>query len=219
MKKAQRIFSLFLLLIFNLFVGNLTPAAATKLTLAPTSSSKSLGTIRGIVRDERGAPIAKAVIALWRGDLASVRQVQSGNDGSFLARVVPGRYSLTAMANGFNVVSLSNVDVQRAEEVAFRFNLIRVGGGYTFPERKNARSNPKWRILANSSRRTIYQNNEGTGETLAQIGESVADEAKTQIQTRAVKAWWQLILSIQTILLRALTQPLISPPSNLLPTI
>jgi hypothetical protein len=82
------------------------------------------------------------------------------------------------MANGFNVVSLSNVDVQRAEEVAFRFNLVRLGSGYTLPERRNDRSNPRWRILANRSRRTIYQNNEGTGETVAEIAETVNENVE-----------------------------------------
>lgn len=132
----------------------------------PIATTDSLSTIRGVVRDERGNPIVGAVIALWRDGMASVRQVTSGANGGFAARVLPGRYSLTAMADGFSVVSLSNVEVGRADDVAFRFNLIRTGSGNTLPEKRVDRNSSKYRIRANAARRTIYQNNEGAGEII-----------------------------------------------------
>jgi hypothetical protein len=114
--------------------------------------------------------------------MANVRQIRSNADGSFTARVLPGRYSLTAMADGFTVVSLSNVDVVQSDEVAFRFNLVRTGSGNTLPERRADRNNSKYRNRANKSRRSIFQNTEGTGETLAgleQTDEAVSEAEET----------------------------------------
>lgn len=142
-----------------------TSVAANGITAMPAA----LGTIRGFVRDENGNAIAGAMVALFRDGSATVKQVRSTANGAFSARVAPGRYTLTAMAQGFSVVSLSNVDVERAEEVAFRFNLVRTGSGNTLPERRADRNQRKWTTRANSSRRTIFQNTEGTGETLAAV--------------------------------------------------
>jgi hypothetical protein len=136
---------------------------------AAANSPAGFGTIRGLVRDENDLPVAGAIIALFRDGASTVKQVRSATDGSFVARVAPGRYSLTAMAEGFSVVSLGNVEVERSEDIAFRFNLVRVGSGNTLPERRADRSNSKWRTRANQSRRTILQNVEGTGETAAKI--------------------------------------------------
>ena len=134
-----------------------------------SNATAALGTIRGSIRDDKGSPIAGAVVALWREGMASVRQVTSRADGSFVARVLPGRYSLTAMADGYSVVSLSDVSVERSDEVAFRFNLVRTGSGNTLPEKRADRNNAKWVIRNNASRRSIYQQNEGTGEAIADL--------------------------------------------------
>lgn len=141
-----------------------------------SSATAALGTIRGTVRDDKGAPIAGAVIALWRDGMASVRQITSRADGSFIARVLPGRYSLTAMAEGFSVVSLSDVSVERSDEIAFRFNLVRTGSGNTLPEKRADRKNTKWLLRSNASRRAVYQQNEGTGETIADLENAETSE-------------------------------------------
>ncbi|HEX8264802.1 MAG TPA: carboxypeptidase-like regulatory domain-containing protein [Pyrinomonadaceae bacterium] len=156
-----------------------------EITASPTGGEPksyaiaALGTIRGSVRDDKGSPIAGAVIALWRDGMASVRQITSRADGSFVARVLPGRYSLTAMADGYSVVSLSDVAVERSDEVAFRFNLVRTGSGNTLPEKRADRKSPKWVVRANASRRSIYQQNEGTGEAIADLENVEATENET----------------------------------------
>ena len=174
MIRAQKIFGGLLLATAGLFLPvEAHPAAANKLpvTNAPTAApAANFGTIRGFIRDENGSPIDGAIIALIRDGIAAVRQVRSNSDGSFTARVAaPGRYSLTAMAEGFSIVSLANVEVDRAADVAFRFNLVRVGSGNTLPEKRIDRNQPKWRNRSNQARRTIYQNNQGTGETTASV--------------------------------------------------
>ncbi|MDQ4123965.1 MAG: carboxypeptidase-like regulatory domain-containing protein [Acidobacteriota bacterium] len=144
-----------------------------------SNATAALGTIRGSVRDDKGAPIAGAIIALWRDGMASVRQITSRPDGSFIARVLPGRYSLTAMAEGFSVVSLSDVSVERSDEIAFRFNLVRTGSGNTLPEKRADRKSSKWLLRSNATRRSIYQQNEGTGEVLADLENPEAAENET----------------------------------------
>lgn len=144
-----------------------------------SNATAALGTIRGSVRDDKGSPIAGAVVALWREGMASVRQVTSRADGSFIARVLPGRYSLTAMADGYSVVSLSDVAVERSDEVAFRFNLVRTGSGNTLPEKRADRNSAKWIIRNNAARRSIYQQNENSNEAIADLEDSQPEENET----------------------------------------
>lgn len=177
MINSQKLFGLLLLATAGLSFADAPPVQANNLPLiitAPTVPNSDFGIIRGLVHDENGSPIAGALIALIRDGVGSARQVRSLSDGSFSARVTPGRYSLTAMAEGFNVVSLANVEVDRAADIAFRFNLVRVGSGNTLPERRTDRNQAKWRIRSNQSRRTIYQNSEGTGETTASVEKAEA---------------------------------------------
>jgi hypothetical protein len=174
MNKSRKIFGFLLLATAGLsFVDSPSALAANNPSLTintPTATTTGFGTIRGFIRDENGAPIAGAIIALLRDGVAAMRQVRSNADGSFAARVAaPGRYSLTAMAEGFSIVSLANVEVDRAEDVAFRFNLVRIGSGNTLPERRADRNQSKWRNRSNQARRTVYQNNQGTGETTAAV--------------------------------------------------
>lgn len=173
MNKSSKILGLILLAAGGLSFSGESALAATEVlpsaTIATNKPVAGFGIIRGFIRDETGAPIAGALIALFRDGVATVRQVKSSPDGSFVVRVAAGRYSVTAMAEGFSVVSLANVEVERAEDLAFRFNLVRMGSGNTVPERRADRNQPKWRTRSNASRRTVYQNAEGTGETTASV--------------------------------------------------
>jgi hypothetical protein len=120
-----------------------------------------LGTIKGIVRDEAGTPIANAMVAVFRvGTSQLLKQVRSAADGSFLARVAPGTYTILAVAQGFNPVTLSEVQVNRSAEITYGFKLERSGSGNTLPEKRADRTSPKWVIRSAQSRRSIYQNQE-----------------------------------------------------------
>lgn len=179
MHKSKRIFGLTFLatLLFAPLCAGVEARGET-----PSSEPKSnaataaLGVIRGSVRDDKGSPIGGAVIAIWREGVATVRQITSNADGSFVTRVLPGRYSLTAMADGYSVVSLSNVEVERSDEVAFRFKLIRTGSGNKLSEKRSDRNNSKYVIRSNASRRSIYQNNEVDGEIIADLETDLAEE-------------------------------------------
>ncbi|MBA3631811.1 MAG: carboxypeptidase regulatory-like domain-containing protein [Acidobacteria bacterium] len=135
--------------------------------------SGNLGVIKGIVRDNSGSPIADATVAIFRlGTSNLLKQVRSASDGSFLAKIIPGTYTVLAVAEGFNPITLSEVEVNGSAELVYKFKLERSGSGNTLPEKRADRSNSKWTIRAAQSRRSIYQNKEGD----ASVDESKIDE-------------------------------------------
>lgn len=140
------------------FVG--APDAQGKVLVV--GKSANLGVIKGIVRDEAGNTIADATVAIFRvGTSKLLKQVRSAADGSFLAKIMPGTYTVLAVAEGFNPVTLATVEVNRSAELIYGFKLERTGNGNTLPEKKVDRNSSKWRIRSAQSRRSIYQNTEG----------------------------------------------------------
>lgn len=121
-----------------------------------------LGVIKGVVRDETGKPIADAFVAVfYAGTSKLLKQVRSDSEGSFLTKVIPGTYTILAVAQGFNPVTLADVEVNRSAELVYRFKLERAGSGKTLPENRPDRNSAKTRIRAAQSHRSIYQNSEG----------------------------------------------------------
>jgi hypothetical protein len=135
--------------------------ASTKNVIIETKGN--LGIIRGIVRDQSGSPIADATVAIFRlGTSRLLKQVQSAADGSFLAKILPGTYTVLAVAQGFNPVTLSGVEVNKSADLVYGFRLERAGGGNTLPEKRRDRNSSKWLIRAAAAQRSIYQNQQGT---------------------------------------------------------
>ncbi len=155
-------------------------------------SKDNLGIIKGIVRDETGNPISDATVAIFRlGTSKLLKQVYSASDGSFLAKILPGTYTVLAVAQGFNAVTLSEVAVNRSAELNYGFKLERSGSGNTLPEKKIDRSSSKWRIRAAQSQRSIYQNKEGNAPvdenkiTEAEVEETAASEREDKAAKRS----------------------------------
>ena len=154
----------------------------------------NLGVIKGVVRDETGGTIANAYVSIFRvGTSKLLKQVRSSSDGSFLAKVLPGTYTILAVAEGFNPVTLSTVEVNRSAELVYGFKLEKSGGGNTLPEKRVDRNSSKWTIRAAQMNRSIYQNTEGDApvdenaadepEVLAEITEVTEDEIERPNQT------------------------------------
>ena len=140
---------------------------------AVVKNSKRLGVIKGVVRDESGKPIADAFVAVfYAGTSKLLKQVRSASDGSFLTKVIPGTYTVLAVAQGFNPITISTVEINSSSELTYGFKLERSGSGNTLPEKRADRSSSKWRIRAAQSRRSVYQNTEGD----APIDENAAEE-------------------------------------------
>jgi len=120
----------------------------------------SLGTISGTVLDSRGNPVAGALVKILRDGLNEVvKETKSAADGSFVARVTPGRYLVRALAEGFTPATFTSVQVAPSTELVYRFNLQPAGEGRTAPERRADRNDPKFRIRAAQARRSIFNAN------------------------------------------------------------
>jgi hypothetical protein len=136
--------------------------------------SGNLGVVKGIVRDEKGSPIADAYVSFFRvGTDKLLKQVRSASNGSFLAKILPGTYTVLAVAQGFNPVTLSEVSIDRSTELNYGFKLERAGSGNTLPEKRVDRNSTKWKIRAAQNQRSIYQNQEGE----APIDEAPVEES------------------------------------------
>jgi hypothetical protein len=120
-----------------------------------------LGVIKGTVRDDAGNPIADAYVSFFKvGTDQLLKQVRSAANGSFLVKVFPGTYTVLAVAQGYNPVRYSSVEVNRSAELTYKFNLERAGSGNTLPEKRPDRNSSKWRIKPGWMTSSIYQNQE-----------------------------------------------------------
>ncbi|HEX8098463.1 MAG TPA: carboxypeptidase-like regulatory domain-containing protein [Pyrinomonadaceae bacterium] len=183
----------------NTFRVSLTLLIISALCGAGTSSalagggSRTLGTITGTVRDNRGNPLAGAVISLVKeGAGEIVKQTRSSADGTFSARIAPGRYALRAVAEGFNEALFNAVQVRASDEIVYRFNLEPAGSGRTAPEKRRDRDDVRWRLKAAQGRRSILQIQQGDEDAVLaalgiRLGDDGADAAQaTDSQAEAV---------------------------------
>lgn len=137
----------------------------------------SLGTISGAVLDRAGNPVAGALVKILRdGFNEVVKETKSASDGTFAARVTPGRYLIRALADGFTPATFSSVEVSPATELVYRFNLQPAGEGNTRPERRADRNDPKFRIRAAAARRSVFNAGEAEDETVRRVLEEMEDD-------------------------------------------
>ncbi|HEX8776217.1 MAG TPA: carboxypeptidase-like regulatory domain-containing protein [Pyrinomonadaceae bacterium] len=142
-----------------------------------SGGSRSLGTVTGTVTDNKGNPVAGAVVSLLRdGAKEVVKQTRTAMDGTFSAKISPGRYSVQAIAEGFNAALFNAVDIRPSDQLIYRFNLEPIGSGRTAPERRRDRDDAKWRLRASQGRRSVFQIQEGDDEAVAAALGIEADE-------------------------------------------
>jgi hypothetical protein len=145
MKRALS-FGLSLLVLTTLFSLNASAA----------SPNKALATITGSVRDNKGNPVAGALVTLFRdGVKRAIKETFTDAQGNFATKVSPGRYGIKAIASGFSEVIFSSVEVRASQELIYRFNLEPVGLGNTLPERRRDRDDVKWTLRSAQSRRDL----------------------------------------------------------------
>lgn len=176
MRKALRVgLALFAL---SALCGACVPTVLGSSSSSSSSSGRGLATITGSVRDNKGKPLAGAAVALLReGASEVIKQVSSAADGTFSARINPGRYSLRATASGFNAALFSAVQVRASDELVYRFNLEPIGSGRTAPERRRDRDDPKWRLRSAQGRRSIFQMQEDDADAIVAAALGIESEA------------------------------------------
>lgn len=145
----------------------------------------SLATITGSVKDEKGNPLAGAIVSLLKdGANVVIKEIKTTADGRFTAKISPGRYSIRAIAEGFNAVAFASVEVRASQELIYRFNLEPIGSGKTLPERRKDREDVRWILRSAQTRRSIFQVQEGSDEDIkAALG---IETAKDENQATAV---------------------------------
>jgi hypothetical protein len=186
MRKTYWRVSLTLFALFIVFDATATYAATA--AAARGGSGRKLGMVSGSVRDHKGNPLAGALVQLLRDGADHIsKQTRTRPDGTFSARIVPGRYLLTALADGFNATTFNAVQVNPSDELVYRFNLEPLGQGRTAPERRNDRNDPKWRLRSSQNRRSIFQHDDGAKDaTVAAVEEAAqADEDAEAAETTA----------------------------------
>lgn len=134
----------------------------------PTVVAKpALATITGSVKDNQGKPLSGALISLVKeGANEVIKQTRTGSDGRFTAKISPGRYGIRAIAEGFNAVVFTSVEVRASQELVYRFNLEPIGSGKTLPERRRDRDDVRWVLRSAQTRRSIFQVQEGDDEDI-----------------------------------------------------
>jgi hypothetical protein len=156
-------------------------SAVSANSILASGGGRSLGTVTGTVKDNKGNPVAGAIVSLLRDGAKEIaKQTRTATDGSFSAKVSPGRYSVQAIAEGFNVALFSAVEIRPSDQLIYRFNLEPIGRGRTAPERRRDRDDAKWRLRAAQGRRSVFQIQEGEDEAieeaLAENADVVVDE-------------------------------------------
>jgi hypothetical protein len=144
-----------------LFMVSLSTALCLQAPKA-SASRASLGTITGAVLDHRGNPLSGAFISVLRdGGSRIVKETRSDAAGRFSTRISPGHYVIRAIAEGFNSVVFSSVEVRPSQELVYRFNLEPIGSGKSLPEKRRDRDDVKWTLRSAQTRRSIFQAQEG----------------------------------------------------------
>ena len=91
-------------------------------TQAVTPGKATMATITGTVRDNKGNPLAGALVTLLReGAKQTSKEAMTDRYGKFIAKVLPGRYGIKAIANGFTEVVFASVEVRPSQELVYRF--------------------------------------------------------------------------------------------------
>ncbi|MEK6333319.1 MAG: carboxypeptidase-like regulatory domain-containing protein [Acidobacteriota bacterium] len=173
----------------------LTVLVAMTATVVQGKGTRGLATITGTVRDNKGMPLAGAVIQLIReGANQLVKQTRTAADGTFSAKIPAGRYSLKAIAEGFSEVLFSSVQVNPSAEIAYRFNLEPADSPNTLVNQRKDKDNVKWTLRSVQGRKSIFQANEGDDAAIAAVqadevletnGEKATDESG-RVRTQGV---------------------------------
>ncbi|HEY6806633.1 MAG TPA: carboxypeptidase regulatory-like domain-containing protein [Pyrinomonadaceae bacterium] len=143
---------------------------------AASRARAGMATITGSVRDTKGNPLAGALVTLLReGTKQTTKEATTDKSGNFIAKVLPGRYGIRAIASGFSEVVFAAVEVRPSQELIYRFNLEPVGYGNTLPERRRDRDDVKWVLRSAQSQRSIFQIQEGEDSTI----KTVTDQSAT----------------------------------------
>src|SRR5229473_654182 len=109
----------FAIVISATLVGLAAPASAQ----SPAPSSTTMGTLRGQVTDPSGAVVTNATVAVLVSG-AQTHSATTNRSGNFeIGNLAPGKYTVTANAQGFAVFVQDDVDVAAGQAAQFNISL------------------------------------------------------------------------------------------------
>ena len=160
-------------------------AAVTAVGAVPPNGkgSRGLATVTGTVRDNKGAPLAGALVELIREGAKQIIKTYTAADGSFTAKIPAGKYSLKAVAAGFSEVLFESVQVNPSAEIAYRFNLEPANSPRTLVNQRNDKDNVKWTLRSTQPRKSIFQVNPGEDATVTAVQTADDDTANDEAQS------------------------------------
>jgi hypothetical protein len=125
-----------------LVIGSILMSVAPHFSPGLAAGSPALALISGTVKDEAGAPLAGAAVALLEASLGgkAIKSMKTDAQGKFNAEVTPGRYRLRAEAEGFKPV-FTSINLDPAEKLTYNFSLKRTD---TLVERRGDRDDYRW---------------------------------------------------------------------------
>src|SRR5262249_55639893 len=157
----------------------LVVVAGVGLAAASDASAAALGSIRGLVKDSRGVPLAGAAIEIVTGGSAGktrtdrvVKRASTNLEGQFLAAdIAPGKYRVKAEASGFAPVEL-DAFVKPNKVTVFDSILLRRTG--TISEQTDLNLDPKY--ASRGSRGTIFHLDGDGSDPISAGTETLADQ-------------------------------------------
>ena len=113
-------------LIAGCLLGALAPSSFNTSTSGglAVEASPSLAFVTGTVRDERGTPLTGATVAVHepRPGGKEIKSARTDGQGRFLAGVLPGVYSIRAIAEGF-IPKSTRLALNRSAKTSYDFEL------------------------------------------------------------------------------------------------
>lgn len=109
-------------------------------------TSPSLAYIMGTVKDDKGAPLVGAVVALFEGQPRGkeIKSVKTDLKGRFITDILPGIYKLRAVADGFKPV-LTRISIERPHRFQYDFALKRTD---TAVQKRGDKDDYRWTAMA-----------------------------------------------------------------------
>jgi hypothetical protein len=158
-------------------------AAVTAVGAVPPKGTRGLATVTGTVRDNKGAPLAGALVELIREGAKQIVKTYTAADGSFTAKIPAGKYSLKAVASGFSEVLFESVQVSPSTEIAYRFNLEPANSPRTLVNQRSDKDNVKWTLRSTQNRKSIFQANQGEDATVGAVQAADDDAAPAETES------------------------------------
>ncbi len=138
-------------------------------------AAPALATVTGSVKDERGAPLVGAIVAVLepRPRGKEIKSVKTDKQGKFSAGVAPGTYLLRAAAEGFVSKLSSRLIIDRPARISYDFALKSVD---TLVQKRGDSDDIRW-IARSVPRHVLNLSEDGEEDTVGQSADTITQNS------------------------------------------